>query len=164
MFEARIKADFTNLESLVGKYPDAAKAARVSKLTQALMLVERAVKQRTPEGAGPMHLRDTIFGRTSILGRQVHGILGTPARYGESVEMGTRPHFPPVDPIRHWVERKLRISGDEAKGVAFLIARAISRRGTKGAHMFDKGFEVSKSRIMEILNGIPDEIVRKLNS
>ena len=38
--------------------------------------------------------------------------------------------FPPVDVIREWVERKLGVSEDESKDVAFVIARKIANEGT----------------------------------
>jgi hypothetical protein len=47
------------------------------------------------------------------------------ADYALFVELGTRPHFPPVDALKPWAEKKL---GDE--NLAFVVARAISRRGT----------------------------------
>ena len=84
----------------------------------------------------------------------------SPAIYGESVEAGTKPHFPPVAPIRHWVERKLGITGKEAGSVAFLIARAISKRGTKGAGMFEKSFDENEAAVIRILEMIPADIIR----
>jgi len=162
MFETKLKVDISSLEELTKEYPEASREARVSKLTEALMLLERVVKQGTPHGAGPIHLRDSIHGKVSFSGQKVVGILGTPMQHGEPVELGTRPHFPPVGPIQHWVEVKLGYSGKEAASVAFLIARAISRRGTKGKHMFEKGFEKSESTIIRILEEIPADIVRRL--
>jgi hypothetical protein len=52
------------------------------------------------------------------------------ADYASFIEFGTRPHFPPVDALRDWAAKFL---GDER--LAFLVARAISRRGTL-AHPF----------------------------
>ncbi len=47
------------------------------------------------------------------------------------LEFGRSPgSFPPVDVIREWVERKLGVSEDESKGVAFVIARKIANEGT----------------------------------
>jgi hypothetical protein len=164
MFDTRIQVDLDDLERLIRRFPEASEEARVARMTEALALLEREVKERTPEGAGPIHLRDTIFGKTSVMGRKVHGFLGTPAKYGESVELGTAPHFPPVEPIRHWVEKKLRISGNNARSVAYMIARAISRRGTKGAHMFGEGFDASEARVVGILEKIPGDITTRVNS
>ncbi len=47
------------------------------------------------------------------------------ADYASYVENGTRPHFPPVDALKDWAAKFL---GDP--NLAFLVARAISRRGT----------------------------------
>ncbi len=50
--------------------------------------------------------------------------------YASFVEFGTKPHFPPVEALEDWCAKVL---GD-AK-LAFVVARAISRRGTY-AHPF----------------------------
>jgi len=75
----------------------------------------------------------------------------SPHPYDIYVEKGTRPHFPPPKALELWVKRKMlgiggHIKGgrkpsrsasgknaeaNEIKGVAFVVARAISRRGTK---------------------------------
>lgn len=162
MLDINIKADLANVEALSREFPEASRQARYARLTEALMFLEGAVKRETPVGAGPIHLRDTIFSRVH-LSEPVEGILGTPAQHGMPVEMGTKPHFPPVAPIQHWVERKMGYSGSEARQVAFLIARAISKRGTKGAKMFTGTFEQSKSRVLAILNSIPADIVARVS-
>lgn len=159
----KMVVNLESLKELSRKYPDASVSARVSRITEALLLLEGAIKKETPVGAGPLHLRDTIFQKVSA-GRQVRGTLGTPLQHGLPVEKGTRPHFPPVAPIQHWVERKLGITGKEAKSAAFLIARAISRRGTKGAQMFEKGFNMNEDRVIAILKQIPDDIVRAVSA
>ena len=163
MFEPKLKVDLSDIERLTKKYPEASRAARVAKLTEALALLEREVVKRTPRGAGPIHLADATFSDVMVRGTKVWGILGNPLGHGEPVELGTRPHFPPVGPLKHWVERRLGITGAEAASVAFLIARAISKRGTKGAHMFEEGFEASEARAMRILEEIPADIVRRVS-
>lgn len=160
MLELKVKADIRGLGELTDLYPQASDRARRSRLTEAALLLERAIKELTPVGGGPIHLRDTIFSETVAQGLALSAALGTPAVYGEPVEMGTKPHFPPVAPIQHWVERKLGLQGSEAKGVAFVIARAISKRGTKPAKMFDRGFDEQRSAVLNILERIPDDIVR----
>lgn len=162
MLEIKCTYDTSELEELAKRFPDASREAKESKITEALLFLEAEVKKITPWGAGPIHLRDTIAGKVSVSGETAMGILGTPLEHGEPVELGTKPHFPPVGPIRHWVETKLGYSGDEAKSVAFLIARAISKRGTKGASMFTKGYEDNEAVVMAILNEIPDEIFKRI--
>ena len=163
MIAAKIIANLEGLDSLVNRFPEVSREVRESKISEALLLLEAAVKEKTPQGAGPIHLRDTIFPKVQAYGEKVEGILGTPQVHGEPVELGTKPHFPPVEPIRFWVERVLGIQGKEAKGVAFLIARAISKRGTEGAKMFEEGFEENRDQVTRILEGIADEIVRRVS-
>jgi len=160
VLELKIKADIRGLDEMTAQYPQASDRARRGRLAEAALLLERAIKETTPVGAGPIHLRDTIFSETVIQGLAISAALGTPAVHGEPVEYGTKPHFPPVAPIRHWVERKLGLSGSEAAGVAFVIARAISKRGTKPARMFGRGVDEQKAAVIRILEQIPDDIVR----
>ncbi|MFA5423041.1 MAG: hypothetical protein WC374_04220 [Phycisphaerae bacterium] len=162
--DVKIATKIDGLKELTRKYPDESQKARVSRITEAVLLLKRAIKLLTPVGAGPVHLRDTLIEKVSTAGIAVSGILGTPAIYGEPVEMGTQPHFPPVAPIQHWVEKKLGIVGKEAKSVAFLIARAISIRGTKGAAMFDKGFSENEAAVVRILEMIPGDIVKQVSN
>lgn len=164
MLESRLIADLSDLKKLTKLYPKVSQDVREAKLTEALMLLERAVKLETPEGAGPIHLRDSIFPKVTMSGKKVSGSLGTPLEHGEPVELGTRPHFPPTAPIQHWVEKKLGYSGKEAASVAFLIARAISRRGTKGARMFERGFDDNEAAVMRILESIPAEIIKRMKA
>lgn len=57
--------------------------------------------------------------------------------YGIFVETGTRPHWPPIDPIRQWAS-KVGFTGP-----AFLVARAIASRGTRAQPFWAPGIEQS---------------------
>ncbi len=59
--------------------------------------------------------------------------------YGAAVESGTRPHWPPVDVLRDWASHVLHLSRPEASLAAFFIGRNISRVGTRGQRMFERG-------------------------
>ena len=161
---AKIIVDLKALEELTRSYPEASAKARQARLNEALLLLEAAVKRLTPEGAGPIHLRDTIFSQTELRGEAFSGSVGTPALYGEPLEYGTSPHFPPIAPIRFWVEKVLGLSGKEAQSAAFCIARAISRRGTKGRHMFEQGFAQNEAQVIGILERIPEDIVKAVSA
>ncbi len=162
MIQPRIVVHLGEIEELVKQFPAEVRAAREAKLTEALLLLERTVKSLTPGGAGPIHLRETMFHQVTGYGDRLHGLLGTPAIYGESLEYGTKPHFPPVGPLRYWVEKKLGLQGNEAASVAYLIARSIAKKGTKGAQMFEKGFDREESRVIGILEDIVPEILRRV--
>ncbi len=163
MFDTVIETDLSDLEELSKRFPEASRDARVAKVTEAINLLEREVKINTPVGAGPINLRDTIHGKVGTSGKTVAGILGTPVEYGEPVELGTKPHFPPVGPLTFWVEKKLGYSGKEAESIAFAIAKTISKRGTKGAKMFKKALDENEAAVVRILREIPAEIIKRVN-
>jgi hypothetical protein len=162
MLETKLKVELSAVEQLSKEYPRESKKARTAKLSEVVNLLEAAIKKKAPYGAGPIHLRDTIHGDVKAMTDRVTGIVGTPAKYGEAVEFGTKPHFPPVGPIQFWVEKKLGYPAAEAASVAFLIARAISQRGTKGAHMFEHTWDEKEAQVVRILEEIPDDIIRRL--
>lgn len=75
--------------------------------------------------------------------------------YWKYIESGTRPHWPPVDAIRRWVEIKPVIPRPDSRGriptpkqLAFLIARKISRVGTQGKPDLDEAEEQANARFM----------------
>lgn len=165
--ELKIVADLGDVERLFARYPEAARKASERRVTEALLLLQAEVKRETPEGAGPIHLRDTIFHQVHAEGTPVWGLLGTPAIYGEAVELGTKPHFPPVGPILHWVEKKLGYSGKEAKSFAYAIVQAIGKRGTprpgqEAARMFGKTLAKHEKRVISILRKIPSDIAAEV--
>ena len=76
------------------------------------------------------------------------GRVFNPLLHALPVETGAKPHWPPAAALEGWVKRKLGISDPrEAKSVAFLVARAIARRGTKAVEMFARGFTAAEPRV-----------------
>lgn len=69
-------------------------------------------------------------GPITVTNDNVEAIVEANADYASYVEFPTKPHFPPVDALRDWAAKFL---GDAR--LAFVVARAISRRGTY-AHPF----------------------------
>jgi len=165
MSDLKISTTINDIPRLMTRFPEETGRAVESRVTEAVMLLEREVKINTPIGAGPVNLRDTIFGKVVKYGKSITGIVGTPAVYGEAVEVGTRPHFPPIGPIQHWVQNKLGIEDEKkSRSVAFAIARKISKHGTKGAKMFEVAFTENQSKVLAILEKIPADIIRMVES
>ena len=81
--------------------------------------------------------------------------------YSAYVHQGTKPHFPPLDPIARWVVRKGLSSGAikrrgslskqsherEIRSIAFLIARKIARKGTEGVKFFELALKQAEPNI-----------------
>lgn len=104
-------------------------------VTESTVLIQGELQQRLPKGAGGRSggggLAGATFAETSVTPDNVIGVVGNPTPYAEYVEIGTRPHFPPVAALQDWVEKVLGLSGEDAQSAAFLIARKISKVGTK---------------------------------
>ena len=66
------------------------------------------------------HLRNSIL--VEITEDKLNAEIGPTSPYGPYIEFGTQPHWPPLDALEGWAKRH---------GIpAFLVARAIARRGT----------------------------------
>lgn len=76
--------------------------------------------------------------------------------YAAPVETGARAHFPPPQALYAWVKKKFGTTDEaEIKSIAFVIARSISRKGTKGHRMFQRGIEEMGP---EIIKGYEDAL------
>ena len=94
------------------------------------------LQQQLPKGAAGMGggagLAGSIATDEQRLADNVIGTVFSPLVYAWYVELGTKPHFPPIEPLEDWVQSKLGIDDErERRQVAFLIARKISIKGTK---------------------------------
>ena len=79
------------------------------------------------------------------------------------VELGTKPHFPPIEPLIDWVKARLGISTEkEARGVAFLIARKIAVRGTAAQHPFGLTFQAVEAQVFDIFDRATGRIAERL--
>jgi hypothetical protein len=150
------------LQALWAKAPDIVRQELTSAMYESELLVERNVREGTPEGAY-RNLKGSIAAQTpQVSADSVLGVIGTSAPYAVPVELGTKPHFPPILPLVDWVIAKLGVPEKEAKGVAFLVARKISRKGTKGAAMFQRGFEKSERLVQQIFDRARSRVVDRL--
>ncbi|MDT7040873.1 hypothetical protein [Candidatus Nitronereus thalassa] len=116
--------------------------------------VESRVRQHTPEGVGGSQsgIRGSLFSELRETGPIFAEVIGSSLPYAAPVEFGTKAprRMPPVSALLPWVERF--VATDDPEGVAFLIARSIGRRGTKGAFMFQQGLEDSVPLIEKIFD------------
>ncbi len=120
------------------------------------LLLEREAKERAPVGVmGAAGYRGSIAALPPYMdGGTLTGGLGTSCPYAVSVELGSRPHFPPVQPLADWVRAKLgEKDPGEARAIAFCIARKIAAHGTEGRHVFKDALDASEKRIHAAFEG-----------
>lgn len=91
-------------------------------------------------------------------------------KYWEYLENGTKPHFPPVNKIEEWIRIKPIIPDSRngkvptTKQLAFMIARSISQKGTKGYHPLEKALNQPQASILveQIKEELATQIKQKL--
>lgn len=160
-----IRIDFerlTQLREQLAKNAQVVREELLAAVTEADALLLREVKERTPRASGT--LRSSALAVERVTGPfGVEGLVGSPLNYAAPVELGTKPHFPPVDALVDWVKTKLGIQEEkEARGVAFLVARKISREGTKGAAMFGEALGDMQPQVEAIFVRAQDRIATRL--
>jgi len=101
--------------------------------------IVREAKKKAPVYRGMLRNRIVHEVKTSIMPLDHTLRVYVPVKengfyYASAVEHGTRPHYPPFDPIRRWVWLKrggLGVSDKEVDSTAWAIVRKIGRVGTK---------------------------------
>jgi hypothetical protein len=75
--------------------------------------------------------------------------VGANIKYAVFVHEGTRPHFPPAEPIKKWAYKKLGLRGQELDSATYLIQRKISKKGTKAQPFMKIVFDQEKYKAAE---------------
>jgi hypothetical protein len=125
-------------------------------MQEAVLLAEREVASRTPVGATGI-LRGSIASEIRGTPANLRGIVATPQPYAAAVEHGSRPHWAPIGPLLLWARRKL---GDER--AAYRVQWAISRRGTRGVHMFRDAERAIRQPVTRLFQEAMARIRRRL--
>lgn len=129
---------------------------------EATALLQAATQAMTPVGATGL-LRSSILAQDTVaLSDQVIGVVGTSNPYAIPVELGTRPHFPPVEALEDWVRARLNVAPEEVRSVAFLIARKIAAHGTPAVGMFHRAFTAQRARVEAMFAAARDRVRDRL--
>lgn len=96
-------------------------------------------------------LRSSISPAVEISGQRVLGIVGSNVKYAPFVELGTKPHYPPLAALEKWANRH---------GIsAYLVQRGIGQHGTKARPFLKPAFEANIQRIFNLLGETVSRIV-----
>lgn len=111
----------------------------------------------SPNGsAGAVNNRDYL--RAWKAQRTMNGaVIFNDMPYAGIIELGRRPgaRMPPSRLLVPWLKRKLHMSDSEAAGAAFVVARAIAKRGLEGRHVLE-------ASIPDIVKFVDEEIGNEL--
>jgi len=137
-----------------------------------LSMLEQNIVAETPVGVGgAAGLRGSIYQEIEGTPVQLDGMVATGIFYGWYVEEGRGPGGPPpFDPIHLWVKRKgIRFMDKKGQPITTeatvnLIRWSIAKKGTKGAHMFQRGFDQSVPHIERMWDQLLEDIIEELAS
>lgn len=132
MADATFRLDRDEVLRRLRGYTHKATQARARTLTKALVFAKASIVSLSPSGASKGGLRRS-WGIFTDTPRWTWGAVRSSKPYAIHVEHGTRPHWPPVAALKPWARNVL---GDER--LAFVVARAISIRGTRGYGMVNR--------------------------
>lgn len=151
-----------------GKGPEVVQAELEGAMYDAVMLLERGVKLKTPVGVFGAQggLQSTIHGEVQGKGTPiVKGIVATQSPYGEVIEKGRRAGkaWPPEGTLLRWIEVKFGVSEKVAKRIEFPVRAKIGKKGFPGAHMFEKGWDENWPKIQRRFEKAGFNIERELS-
>lgn len=112
-------------------------APMVQTVRNATLLIQRSSRINAPVDTG--RLRASITPSVVSGVNEIQGIVGSNVKYAPYMELGTRPHWPPIAALETWA----RSHGTSA----FLVARAIARHGTKARRYLQRAFEENAGRV-----------------
>lgn len=150
------------LEQAFRQAPDIVRQELDTFMHAATQHIQSEVQDRTPAAMGT--LRASIHGSVERMSDGVLGVVGTAQPYAVPVELGSKPHFPPVQALQDWVRVKLGKSGKEGRGIAFAIARKIGKKGTKGHFMFRDAFEANQNEVRRQFDATAARILARIGS
>lgn len=163
-------------------------------MAAATLHLEGEAKDATPTDRGT--LRASIFSqvRTIENGLGVEGLVGTASPYALPVELGSKPHWVPLEPLIDWVKRKFVLNvpkaprgapnakrkklaarrEDEAVRIAKAIRFSIARKGTSqfqrdrhgdpGALMFREAFEQNRAQLVREFEAMAQRIAAQIGN
>lgn len=118
------------------------------------LMVQRDARILAPVDTG--RLRASITPSVKSSGNNVIGVVGSNVEYAPFMELGVRAHWPPIRALEVWSRRH--------GANAFLVARAIARRGLKARRYLQRAFSRNKDRIVSRFDKAIEEIVRRANT
>ena len=159
-FGIELSREFERLPAQWAKAPQIAAEELLAAMTEADMSLLREIVEATPAASGVA--RASLFSQETPIPGGVLGVVGSAMPHIIFVELGTKPHFPPLQPLRDWVRMKFGVTEKESYGIAFAIARKIAARGTTGAFMFKNTFARLQPQLERMFERARDRIAARL--
>ncbi len=161
-----LKIDLSEIQAFADKFPglnNVIISEQRAAVYKSLAVLEQAITVRTPVNAGT--LRNAWSSQVTGSPARLLGETFNPLIYAWPVEAGRKAgSMPPSESesLLLWVTRKFGVTGNAAKGLAYVIARKIKEKGTKGKFMLRDGWNEAQPLIIRIHDDILPKIIAEL--
>lgn len=151
-------ADLSAIERGLREAPEYSRQVLEATMHEATLLVQREWQEAMPRVSGITARSITSDVASTPAG--VLGIVGSSQPSALFIELGTRPHMPPIAAIEPWVKAVLGIrKPKEVKRVAFLVARKIAREGTAPQRPMERTALATRGQVIAMFEGAADQIL-----
>ncbi|MFG0603478.1 hypothetical protein ACF8PL_25170 [Delftia sp. WSY_4] len=130
-------------------------------MTEATLLVQREWQENLPRASGltAASIASDVFSTPA----GVLGIVGSSQPSALFVELGTKPHMPPVAAMEPWVKAVLGVQDPkEIKRVAWLVARKIARVGTPAQYPMARAAQSTEAQIVAMFERAAAKVAEHL--
>lgn len=150
---ANVNVQVIGLDKLVAimeKYPQVSEKHVNAAINRSLVRILGTEKKEAPVATG--NLRDNW--RVDV-GR-FEGSLRSNAPYAAAVNNGSRPHFPPVEALRFWAQKR---------GLnPWAVARSIAKKGTKPNPFFVRAVDAERENVNKEFKRAGDAILQEISN
>lgn len=136
-------------------------------VNESILHLQSKIVPKTPVDQG--FARNSITTKITGFALDLIGKVGSPLKYILPLETGrgAGKKSPPVDAIKRWVTRKGLNGIRSVQQTAYLIARAIGRKGFKGRpkgwQMFELTFKQENNKVLAFFDKARDRFVARFN-
>lgn len=140
--------------------PEITRRELLGTMTEATLLVEREAKERTPKVTGMTAASIASDAFSTPAG--VIGTVGSSQPSATFIELGTKPHMPPVEALVPWVRAVLGVDRKRERSVAYLVARKIARKGTKAQRPFGEAIAATDGQVLRMFDDAAGRVAAHL--
>lgn len=155
--------DFAQLADYWNRAPDITRTRLLQAAQASDDLLAGTLKQDLPRGAGgSAGLAGSIQTEERALADNVIGMVSSAQPHAVYVELGTAPHWAPIQPLLDWVKVKFGLTDLAAQSAAYAVRASIAKRGTKANPVWQNTWNAKQAQVRAYYDEAMAAIARDL--